>query len=99
MWSIYWIHRTATGVEGFGHGDFKLAAMLGAWLGVAAVPVMLLIAFAAGATFGVASIIAGRARLSSAIPFGPFLAMAGWITLYWGSALTRLYLDWVLYLY
>jgi leader peptidase (prepilin peptidase)/N-methyltransferase len=91
LWSIYWCHRTLTGKEGMGYGDFKLAAMLGAWLGVGLMPVILILAFASGALVGVGLMIAGRATGASAIPFGPFLAMGGWISLYWGEAIIEAY--------
>jgi len=91
LWSIYWLYRIAAGKEGMGHGDFKLAAMLGAWLGLGAVPVVLLLAFAGGAAFGTALMLAGRAKIASAIPFGPFLAFAGWVCLYWGDMLVGAY--------
>jgi leader peptidase (prepilin peptidase)/N-methyltransferase len=91
LWSIYWLHRLATGKEGMGHGDFKLAAMLGAWLGSGMVPIILVLAFAGGALIGTGLIVAGRAKIASAIPFGPFLAIAGWTSLYWGDRLIGLY--------
>lgn len=96
LWSIYWLHRTVSGKEGLGHGDFKLLAMLGAWLGLGAIPLILLLAFAAGAAFGLGLMILRRARMASALPFGPFLAGAGWITLHWEHALTGFYWDWML---
>ncbi len=89
LWSIYWLHRIVTGKEGLGYGDFKLIAMLGAWLGVGLVPMVLVLAFAGGAIFGICLMIAGRAKIASAIPFGPFLAVAGWVSLYWGDMLIR----------
>lgn len=91
LWLVYWLHRIATGKEGLGYGDFKLTAMLGAWLGVGLVPVVLVLAFAGGAVFGTALMIAGRAKIASAIPFGPFLAVAGWVSLYWGEILIQAY--------
>ena len=65
--------------------------MLGAWLGAGMVPVVLVLAFAGGAVFGISLMIAGRAKIASAIPFGPFLAAAGWVSLYWGDMLVRAY--------
>jgi leader peptidase (prepilin peptidase)/N-methyltransferase len=91
LWSIYWLHRILTGKEGMGYGDFKLAAMVGAWLGIDLVPVFLVLAFAGGALFGAGLIIAGRAKIASAISFGPILALAGWVSLYWGDTLISAY--------
>ena len=91
LWSIYWLHRIVTGKEGMGYGDFKLTAMLGAWLGIGLIPVVLVLAFAGGAIFGTGQVIVGRAKIASAIPFGPFLAAAGWVSLYWGDRLIKTY--------
>jgi leader peptidase (prepilin peptidase)/N-methyltransferase len=97
LWSIYWLHRIVTGKEGMGYGDFKLSAMIGAWLGVGLVPVFLVLAFAGGAIFGTSLVIAGRARIASAIPFGPWLAVAGWVCLYWGNEFIQAYWDLALF--
>lgn len=93
LWSLYWVYRIATGKDGLGHGDFKLLAMLGAWLGIGAIPVILMISFITGAVVGLLFMAMFRARLTSAIPFGPFLATAGWITLYWSNAITQAYWE------
>ena len=76
LWSIYWIFKLLTHREGMGYGDFKLLAALGAWFGWQTLPVIALIASVVGI---VLSVVAGRAR--EMIPFGPFLAIAGWVTL------------------
>ena len=91
LWLIYWLHRIVTGKEGMGYGDFKLAAMLGAWLGVGTIPIILVLAFAGGAIFGTGLMIAGRAKIASAIPFGPFLGLSGWVSIYWGDRLIEAY--------
>lgn len=91
LWSLCFIYRVATGKTGIGRGDFKLLAMLGAWLGVEALPVVLFISFTSGAVFGLAAIVFARARLDSAIPFGPFIAAAGWLTLHWSAHITAAY--------
>ena len=96
LWSIHWIYKIAIGKEGLGHGDFKLLAMLGAWLGASALPFILFLAFAAGSIYGIALIIVRSAGRTTKIPFGPFLSGAGWITLYWQPAFYSLYWDWVL---
>jgi len=87
LWTVHQAFRLATGKEGMGYGDFKLLAALGAWLGWQALLPIVLIASVAGALVGVALIVGrGRSR-EHPIPFGPFLAIAGWIVLMWGDAL------------
>ena len=93
LWSVYWVFRWATGKEGMGYGDFKLLAAIGAWLGWSQLPLVILLASAAGAAIGLAMIaLAGRDR-TKPIPFGPYLAIAGVIALLHGEALTRTYLG------
>jgi leader peptidase (prepilin peptidase) / N-methyltransferase len=91
LWLVYWIFKLATGKEGMGYGDFKLLAALGAWLGWQALPSIILISSAAGAAIGIALIFAGRLRRQQPVPFGPFLAAAGWIVLLWGDCIAALY--------
>ena len=91
LWLIYWLYKTATGKEGLGHGDFKLLAMLGAWLGTASVPLILILAFTSGAVFGVGLMLFAGRTPGSVVPFGPFLAGAGWIALLWGDHLNDIY--------
>ena len=87
LWTVHQAFRLATGKEGMGYGDFKLLAALGAWLGWQALLPIVLIASVTGAAVGVALIVGrGRSR-EHPIPFGPFLAVAGWIVLMWGDAL------------
>lgn len=93
LWSIYWIFKLLTGKEGMGYGDFKLLAALGAWLGWAALPIIILIASMTGALYGIAAMVIHRRSRSVPIPFGPFLALAGWIALIWGDNITRFYLS------
>lgn len=94
LWSIFKVHNLLTGKEGMGYGDFKLLAMLGAWMGWQALPVIILMSSFVGAAVGIALILfRGRDR-NIPIPFGPYLAAAGWITLLWGDDLTNLYLQW-----
>ncbi|MAK90927.1 MAG: prepilin peptidase [Oleibacter sp.] len=93
LWSVYWIFKLLTGKEGMGFGDFKLLAALGAWLGVSALPVIILLSSVVGAVVGIAGIlILGRDK-NVPIPFGPYLAAAGWIAAMWGDDLTRWYLG------
>ncbi|WP_024328169.1 A24 family peptidase [Thioalkalivibrio sp. ALR17-21] len=91
LWLIFHGFRLLTGKEGMGYGDFKLLAALGAWLGWQALPVILLLASLVGAAVGIALIaLRGRDR-NIPIPFGPYLAAAGWLTLITGDALLRIY--------
>jgi leader peptidase (prepilin peptidase) / N-methyltransferase len=93
LWSVYWVFKLLTGKEGMGYGDFKLLAAIGAWCGVSAILPVLLLSSLVGAVIGSAwLIIKGRDR-ATPIPFGPFLAIAGWIQLYWGGNLLQAYFD------
>lgn len=83
LWSIYWLFKLATGKEGMGFGDFKLLAALGAWLGWQALPAIILLSSAAGAVLGALILrLRGQGR-SQPLPFGPYLAAAGWVCLLW----------------
>lgn len=93
LWSVYHLFRLATGKEGMGYGDFKLLAALGAWLGWQALPLLILFAALVGALVGVALIAARRHARHVPIPFGPFLAAAGWLMLMFGPRLTQQYLG------
>ncbi|MFT4045486.1 MAG: A24 family peptidase [Solimonas sp.] len=93
LWSIYWLFKLATGKEGMGYGDFKLLAALGAWLGWQALPAVVLLSSVVGATVGVALIVLRRHGREVPMPFGPYLAAAGWLTLLFGDALNHLYLQ------
>ena len=88
LWSVYHLFKLVTGKEGMGHGDFKLLALLGAWLGWAQIPAIVLISSLAGAVTGIAMIVLARHDHRVPIPFGPFLAFAGWITLLWGDVIS-----------
>ena len=90
LWCIYWLFRFARGVEGMGYGDFKLLAALGAWLGWAALPQIVLIAAVTGAVAGVLAMWSGRLRFEEPLPFGPFLALGGVATLFAGTPLFHL---------
>jgi leader peptidase (prepilin peptidase)/N-methyltransferase len=93
LWSVYWLFKLITGKEGMGYGDFKLLAALGAWLGWQALPLIILLSSLVGAVCGIALIfLKGRGR-EIPIPFGPYLAAAGWICLIWGDAITSRYLG------
>ncbi len=93
LWSVYWLFKLLTDKEGMGYGDFKLLAMLGAWLGWQMLPVVILLSSLVGALVGIALILfRGRDR-SIPIPFGPYLAAAGWLSLLWGEDLTQAYFQ------
>ena len=95
LWSVYQLFRLLTGKEGMGHGDFKLLAALGAWSGWQYLVTIVLLSSLVGAVFGLALILfRGRDR-GIPMPFGPFLAAAGWIALLWGEAINRAYLNWL----
>lgn len=94
LWTVYQLFKLVTGKEGMGFGDFKLLAALGAWMGWQALPAIVLLSSAVGALLGGAMIaIQGRDR-AQPIPFGPYLAIAGWIALLWGEQITDAYLRW-----
>jgi leader peptidase (prepilin peptidase)/N-methyltransferase len=93
LWSVYWLFKLVTGREGMGYGDFKLLAALGAWLGWQAIPQIILLSSLVGAVFGITMILfRGRDR-QIPIPFGPYLAAAGWIALLWGNEISLWYLG------
>jgi leader peptidase (prepilin peptidase)/N-methyltransferase len=92
LWIVYQGFRIITGKEGMGFGDFKLLALLGAWLGWQALPFIILMSSVIGTLVGVTLILLGRDR-NDAIPFGPYLAAAGWINLLWGDILLSRYLQ------
>nr|WP_322062359.1 A24 family peptidase [Paraburkholderia sp. J63] len=85
LWSVYWLFRLLRGVEGMGHGDFKLLAALGAWLGWAALPQIVVIAAVTGAVVGLAATLSGRMRFEEPLPFGPYLAAGALVTLFAGT--------------
>ena len=93
LWLLFHAFRALTGKEGMGHGDFKLLAALGAWLGWIALPVIVLIASLAGAVIGIGLILKGRLGREVPMPFGPFLAAAGWIALMWRNPLVAAYIH------
>ncbi len=92
LWTVYWTFKLITGKEGMGFGDFKLLAMLGAWMGWKMLPVIILLSSAVGAIVGITLIVALGRDKTIPIPFGPYLAAAGWIALLWGNDLTNAYL-------
>jgi leader peptidase (prepilin peptidase)/N-methyltransferase len=95
LWSVYWLFKLITGKDGIGHGDFKLLAMLGAWGGWQILPLTILLSSLVGALLGAVMLRLRNAQGSTPIPFGPFLAIAGWIALLWGGQMTDFYWQFV----
>ncbi len=93
LWGIYWAFKLLTGKEGMGYGDFKLLAALGAWLGWQMLPLIVLLSSLVGAVCGIVLMIIKRRGKDIPIPFGPYLAAAGWIALLWGEELLARYLG------
>ena len=93
LWSIYHLFKLATGKEGMGFGDFKLLGAIGAWTGWQALPVVILFSSIVGAAIGILLILLKGRDHSQPMPFGPFLAAAGWMTLLWGTDIINLYLH------
>ena len=81
LWSIYWLFKLITGKEGMGYGDFKLLAAVGAWLGWAVLPYVVLLAAVSGLIFAVMSMVVGKMRRDQPMPFGPYLAAGGWLAM------------------
>ena len=93
LWSVFWLFKLLTGKEGMGHGDFKLLALFGAWLGWQYLPQIILLSSLVGAVIGISMMIfLGRDR-NIPIPFGPYLAIAGWISLLYGEEINSAYLQ------
>jgi leader peptidase (prepilin peptidase)/N-methyltransferase len=93
LWGVYWLFKLVTGKEGMGYGDFKLLAALGAWLGWQALPMIILLSSLVGAVVGIALMAIKRRGREIPIPFGPYLALAGWISLIWGEQLVSAWLG------
>jgi len=93
FWTIYQIHHRLTGREGMGYGDFKLLAALGAWLGWQSLPMIVLLSSLAGTLFALVLLFRGRLKTQEPVSFGPFLAVAGWLSLVWGPQITGRYLQ------
>ncbi len=93
LWSVYQLFKLVTGKEGMGYGDFKLLAALGAWLGWQQLPMIILMSAVVGAVVGIGLMVFRRHERSVPMPFGPYLAGAGWITMLWGETIKNSYLD------
>jgi leader peptidase (prepilin peptidase)/N-methyltransferase len=93
LWAVYWLFKLTTGKEGMGYGDFKLLSAIGAWLGWKMLPVVILLSSLVGAIVGIGLIVFTRHGRNTPIPFGPYLAAAGLIALFWGETINRTYLQ------
>ena len=91
LWSIYWLFKLTTGKEGMGYGDFKLLAALGAWFGWEALPLIIILSSFVGALIGISMVLMRRHQRDAPMPFGPYLAGAGLLTLFYGDTLATTY--------
>ncbi|MFA3792965.1 A24 family peptidase [Aliiglaciecola sp. SL4] len=96
LWSVYWLFKLLTGKEGMGYGDFKLLAALGAWVGWQYLPIIILLSSLVGAVIGISYLLIKGKDKGSHIPFGPYLAIAGWLTLIYGEDIANWYWGWAL---
>ncbi|MEO3864301.1 prepilin peptidase [Rheinheimera fenheensis] len=95
LWSVYWLFKLLTGKEGMGYGDFKLMAIFGALLGWQQLPLIILLSSVVGAVIGILLLSIQGKDKATPIPFGPYIAAAGWIALLWGEQLTNAYLRYL----
>ena len=93
LWMVYQTFKLLTGKEGMGYGDFKLLALFGAWFGWEQLPLVIILSSATGAVIGITMMLIKKHQREQPIPFGPYLAIAGWICMLWGSQITDWYLG------
>lgn len=93
LWSVYKLFKALTGKEGMGYGDFKLLALFGAWFGWQYLPLIIVLSSLVGAVIGVVMIVFRRHDAGTPIPFGPYLAAAGWLAMLWGQQINQYYLH------
>lgn len=93
LWLVYQLFKMVTGKEGMGYGDFKLLAALGAWMGWEMLPQIILLSSVVGAVVGISMMLLIRHNKNQPIPFGPYLAIAGWLAFMWGSDINQLWLN------
>jgi leader peptidase (prepilin peptidase) / N-methyltransferase len=93
LWSVFWLYKFFTGKEGMGYGDFKLMALFGAWMGWQFIPLIILLSSISGAILGSLYLIISKGDRNKSIPFGPYLAVAGWISLLWGQEIIHRYFN------
>jgi leader peptidase (prepilin peptidase)/N-methyltransferase len=96
FWSVYWVFKLVTGKEGMGYGDFKLMAVFGALLGWQALPMIILLSSLVGAIIGITLLSLQGKDKATPIPFGPYIAIAGWIAIIWGEQISASYFNLVL---
>ena len=95
LWSVYHLFKLVTKKEGMGYGDFKLLALLGAWMGWEFLPTIIILSSLVGSIIGISLILLKKHQREIPIPFGPYLAIAGWIVLIWGKEINQSYLNWI----
>ena len=93
LWSVFWVYKFFTGKEGMGYGDFKLMALFGAWMGWQFIPLIILLSSVSGAVLATMYLVLTRGDHSKGIPFGPYLAIAAWISLLWGQEIIHQYFN------
>jgi leader peptidase (prepilin peptidase)/N-methyltransferase len=93
LWTVYWVFKLLTGKEGMGYGDFKLLAAIGAFGGVAVLPLTILLSSVVGVVLTLAISATGKRSASEPLPFGPYLAIAGWVAIIWGEEINAWYLG------
>lgn len=93
LFCVFWVFKLFTGKDGMGYGDFKLLAVFGAWAGWQLLPILILMASVVGAIVGITLMLFKNHKRDQGIPFGPYLAVAGWITLLWGNNIWSWYLS------
>ena len=93
LWLVYHLFKLLTKKEGMGYGDFKLLAALGAWIGFSFLPQIILVSSVVGSIVGISMLVIGKTKQQQPIPFGPYLATAGWIALLWGDKINTTYLS------
>lgn len=95
LWSVFWLFKLLTGKEGMGHGDFKLMAIVGALVGMIKLPMVILMSSLVGALIGIGGILFANKDKNNPIPFGPYIAIAGWIVIMWGQPIFDWYIQFV----
>lgn len=93
LWTVYQLFKAITGKEGMGYGDFKLLGALGAWMGWEMLPQIILLSSVVGAVVGISMMLLIKHQKNQPIPFGPYLAIAGWIAFMWGGDINQLWLN------
>jgi leader peptidase (prepilin peptidase)/N-methyltransferase len=93
LWSVWWLFKQLTGKEGMGHGDFKLLAAMGAWFGLKGILPTILLSSLVGAIIGSIWLVAKGRDRATPIPFGPYLAIAGWLVFFWGDRMLAWYMG------